>query len=402
MFGFFKKNKANNPVEENNTRNEVAQEDPTPETSPNVYDENSPDDTGLSPEDTDEWFGSNQIPEDFHEVEEIRDHDSIEVNEGDENGWYDPKTLADIDENTSDEEFKKIDENTGSDLLEGVDIPEEEGLDDFLDEDGLDDFLDEEDGSNPTTPVMGDEQPLVEDNDVVAVEEETETTQDGDETVVEKEQEPTQDGDETVLEEEQETVQGSGENVEEEQEPVQGSDDTDAETAQTGSSSDRFYLLHSDRVLRSTLDGSPMYLIDFSTEQYARTAFEDLLDNSEQLEVNTPSSTSYEAILEIPSIIKKEKGNEELVFIVITGVDELLLKSGDLLSKEFTSKDVLLDKIRSVLQDARDAHVGIVVLPTYSADLIHEINGEKTVPDELRKVQPMLEKLAEETGFYYK
>ena len=145
-----------------------------------------------------------------------------------------------------------------------------------------------------------------------------------------------------------------------------------------------------------------MYLIDFSTEQYARTAFEDLLDNSEQREVNTPSSTSYEALLEIPSIIKKEKGNEELVFIVITGVDELILKSGDLLSKEFTSKDVLLDKIRSVLQDARDAHVGIVVLPTYSADLIHEINGEKTVPDELKKVQPMLEKLAEETGFHYK
>lgn len=393
MFGFFRKKKANNPVEDNNTRNEVAQEDPTPETSHNVYDENSPDDTELSPEDTDEWFGSNQIPEDFHEVEEIRDHDSIEVNEGDENGWYDPKTLADIDENTSDEEFKKIDENTGSDLLEGVDIPED---------DGLDDFLDEEDGSNPTTPVMGDEQPLVEDSDVIAVEEESEPTQDGDEIVVEEDRELIQEGDETVLEEEQEPVQGSGENVEEEQEPVQGSDDTDAETAQTGSSSDRFYLLHSDRVLRSTLDGSPMYLIDFSTEQYARTAFEDLLDNSEQLEVNTPSSTSYEAILEIPSIIKKEKGNEELVFIVITGVDELLLKSGDLLSKEFTSKDVLLDKIRSVLQDARDAHVGIVVLPTYSADLIHEINGEKTVPDELRKVQPLLEKLAEETGFYYK
>lgn len=393
MFGFFKKNKANNPVEENNTRNEVAQEDPTPETSPNVYDENSPDDAELSPEDTDEWFGSNQIPDDYHEVEEIRDHDSIEVNEGDENGWYDPKTLADIDENTSDEEFKKIDENTGSDLLEGVDIPED---------DDLDDFLDEEDGINPSTPVMGDEQPLVEDSDVIAVEEESEPTQDGDEIVVEEDQEPTQDGDETVLEEEQEPVQGSGENVEEEQEPVQGSDDTDAETAQTGASSDRFYLLHSDRVLRSTLDGSPIYLIDFSTEQYARTAFDDLLDNSEQLEVNTPSSTSYEAILEIPSIIKKEKGNEELVFIVITGVDELLLKSGDLLSKEFTSKDVLLDKIRSVLQDARDAHVGIVVLPTYSADLIHEINGEKTVPDELRKVQPMLEKLAEETGLYYK
>ena len=393
MFGFFKKNKANNPVEENNTRNEVAQEDPTPETSPNVYDENSPDDAELSPEDTDEWFGSNQIPDDYHEVEEIRDHDSIEVNEGDENGWYDPKTLADIDENTSDEEFKKIDENTGSDLLEGVDIPED---------DDLDDFLDEEDGINPSTPVMGDEQPLVEDSDVIAVEEESEPTQDGDEIVVEEDQEPTQDGDETVLEEEQEPVQGSGENVEEEQEPVQGSDDTDAETAQTGASSDRFYLLHSDRVLRSTLDGSPIYLIDFSTEQYARTAFDDLLDNSEQLEVNTPSSTSYEAILEIPSIIKKEKGNEELVFIVITGVDELLLKSGDLLSKEFTSKDVLLDKIRSVLQDARDAHVGIVVLPTYSADLIHEINGEKTVPDELKKVQPMLEKLAEETGFHYK
>lgn len=368
MFGFFRKKKANNPVEDNNTRNEVAQEDPTPETSPNVYDENSPDDTELSPEDTDEWFGSNQIPEDFHEVEEIRDHDSIEVNEGDENGWYDPKTLADIDENTSDEEFKKIDENTGSDLLEGVDIPED---------DDLDDFLDEEDGSNPTTPVMGDEQPLVEDNDVVAVEEESEPTQDGDETVVEEE------------EEQQELI-------------IQDGDDTDAEKAQTGSSSDRFYLLHSDRVLRSTLDGSPMYLIDFSTEQYARTAFEDLLDNSEQREVNTPSSTSYEALLEIPSIIKKEKGNEELVFIVITGVDELILKSGDLLSKEFTSKDVLLDKIRSVLQDARDAHVGIVVLPTYSADLIHEINGEKTVPDELKKVQPMLEKLAEETGFHYK
>ena len=383
MFGFFKKKKANDPVEDNNTRNEVTQEDPTPETSPNVYDENSHNDPEPSPEDIDEWFGSNQIPEDYHEVEEIRDHDSIEVNEGDENGWYDPKTLADIDENTSDEEFKKIDENTGSDLLEGVDIPEE---------DDLDDFIDEEDGSNPTTPVMGDEQPLVEDNDVVAVEEESEPTQDGDETVVEEESEPTQDGDETVVEEE-----------EEQQELIiQDGDDTDAEKAQTGSSSDRFYLLHSDRVLRSTLDGSPMYLIDFSTEQYARTAFEDLLDNSEQREVNTPSSTSYEALLEIPSIIKKEKGNEELVFIVITGVDELILKSGDLLSKEFTSKDVLLDKIRSVLQDARDAHVGIVVLPTYSADLIHEINGEKTVPDELKKVQPMLEKLAEETGFHYK
>lgn len=384
MFGFFRKKKDNNPVEDNNTRNEVTQEDPTPETSPNVYDENSPDDTGLSPEDTDEWFGSNQIPEDFHEVEEIRDHDSIEVNEGDENGWYDPKTLADIDENTSDEEIKKIDENTGNDLLEGVGIPED---------DDLDDFLDEENGS-PILPVIGDEKPLVEESDVVAVEEEQEPIQEGDETVVEEEQEPIPDGDDTVV-------------VEEEQEPVQDSDDTDAETAQTGAflpqfSSDRFYLLHSDRVLRSTLDGSPMYLIDFSTEQYARTAFEDLLDNSEQREVNTPSSTSYEAILEIPSIIKNEKGNEELVFIVITGVDELLLKSGNLLSKEFTSKDVLLDKIRSVLQDARDSHVGIVVLPTYSADLIREINGEKTVPDESRKVQPMLEKLAEETGFHYK
>lgn len=228
-------------------------EDMAPETDDIVVEET---------EETDEWFENNHIPDDLQKVEEVNDLDKVDIPEDDKEGWYDPKTLVDIDENTSEEEIEEIDENTDNDLLENSELPEQEEV--------------------------GDREP-----------------------------------------------QGT---------PV-------------------VTIVNTEDEVHNSLNNIPVYLIDLSEYRYGHNL---IPESSTPRSVPLDKDTGYEVIFDFPRIISENKEDKEHVAIFIVGLDEIINRAGDLLDDESISKDIILDRVRDLLDQAKDNNITVVIAPTRS------------------------------------